>query len=147
MKVILLKDTPKVGQKNAIVEVKSGYALNFLIPNGFALMATAGLEKKIQKKKESEEKENKEKLERLQKDLAELSKAEIKVKANANENGHLFAALGKKELILAIKEQSGKEIPEKILELLEEIKEVGEREVEARAGDKSFKLKLTVEAE
>jgi len=146
MKVILLKETPKLGRKDDIVEVKSGHAMNFLIPNGFAIMATPLLEKKTLEKKESEREASEKEIMELQTSLAEISKNPIKVSAKASEKGHLFAGIGIKEIIEAIKKETGKEIPEKILKLDKEIKEVGKREVEAKAGDKAFKLKIFIEA-
>ena len=51
MKVILLKDAKRLGQEGDIVEVKDGYARNYLIPQGLAFVATEGSSKRIEEMK------------------------------------------------------------------------------------------------
>jgi len=147
MKVILLKDVPKLGKAHDIKNVSGGYATNYLIPNGLAESATDKKIKDIEVKKEValEEKEIQNKL--FAKNLASLKSASIKITTKANEKGHLFQGVHKNEIIQALKEQSGIDLlPEHII-LEHTIKEVGEYEIHVQAGKKSVGFKLIVKNE
>jgi large subunit ribosomal protein L9 len=136
MKVILLKDVPKIGQMNDVKEVKDGFALNFLIPKGLAKMSTVAEEKKLEKQKVATDEMNKKREGELIKNLNKLKN--IKIKARANEKGHLFAGIGKEEISQTLN------IPIENVILPEPIKEVGEKEVEISIGDKRKKVKIEI---
>jgi len=136
VKVILLKDVPKVGQRSDIKEVKDGFALNFLIPKKMAILATPQSIKKIEGLRVKEEAVNKVNLEALGKKVRDIKQIEIKEKAN--EKGYLFAGVGKEE----ISRHSG--IPAKNILLEHPIKEVGEYTIEIQVGEKKTKVKLVL---
>ncbi len=90
MKVILTQDVAKLGYKNDIVTVKNGYANNFLIPKGMAVMATESLQKVLAENiKQQAFKE-----EKVRKDAeAKASKVDgltVKIAAKAGANGKIF---------------------------------------------------------
>jgi large subunit ribosomal protein L9 len=153
MKVIFLKDVPRVGKKHDIKEVHDGYAVNFLFPRKFAMSATAQnlAELERSKKEVSIKREVQEGL--LVKNLEEIKNIIIIIKGKANEKGHLFSAIHKKELIEAIQKEKHIEIDEEFIMLEKPVKEVGEFEIpvvipapsKAGKGKKSF-FKLKVEA-
>lgn len=126
MKVLLLKDVAKIGQKGQIVNVKEGYALNFVLPNKLGIKA----DQKIIKQKEAEEARNQsekaKKQAELDKNLAELKGKSITIKEKANEQGHLFAQVKIKEILEAIKKQHNIQISESLIKIKESIKQVGE---------------------
>lgn len=126
MKVLLLKDVAKIGQKGQIVNVKEGYALNFVLPNKLGIKA----DQKIIKQKEAEEARNQsekaKKQAELDKNLAELKGKSITIKEKANEEGHLFAQVKIKEILEAIKKQHNIQISESLIKIKESIKQVGE---------------------
>ncbi|OGI84368.1 50S ribosomal protein L9, partial [Candidatus Nomurabacteria bacterium RIFCSPLOWO2_01_FULL_37_49] len=99
MKVIFLHDVPRVGKKYDIKEVNDGYAMNFLLPRKLAQAATpkAVAELEIRKKEVMIEREVQEDL--LMKNLEEIKGKTITIKGKANEQGHLFSAIHKKEII------------------------------------------------
>src|SRR3989338_9649685 len=147
MKVILLRDVAKIGQKFDTKNVSDGYALNFLIPNGLAEMATAKVLSRVDmmKKRDSEEKKIREGL--LAKNLADLKDTQIEIKEKANEQGHLFAGVHKEEIIAELKKQTRLEIYPEFLLLEKPIKEIGEHEVKVAVGDKKASFKVVVRSE
>lgn len=138
MKVILLQDIKSLGNAGDVKEVADGYARNFLIPQKLAEAATKeAVGKVVKKKQETKELKNKktEELKNLAKKL-EGEKVVIKVK---EKDGKLFGSVGKKE----IAKNLGDEINENMIELKENIKETGEKEVRINLGN-NIKVKIKV---
>lgn len=149
MKVILLEDLPKLGKRGDVVSVKDGYARNFLIPKGLAVVAT---EEEISRLKE-EALRKKEKEERKKRALLELKQnvdgKEIVLKARAGAKGKLFGSITTGEIAEAIKKSLGVEIDKKVIELNSPIKEVGEYLVRLKLGmgiEGEIKVKVEPEA-
>jgi len=145
MKVIFLKDVPRVGKKYDIKEVNDGYAMNFLLPRKLAQNATpkAVAELEMRKKEIILEREVQEDL--LNKNLEEIKDKTIIIKGRANEQGHLFSAIHKKEILEAMREQHHAEISEEFVVLEKPIKEVGEFEIPISIRGKKSSFKLVVE--
>ncbi len=145
MKVIFLKDVPRVGKKYDIKEVNDGYAMNFLFPKKLAQNATqkAVAELEIRKKEIILEREVQEDL--LMKNLEEIKGKSITIKGKANEQGHLFSAIHKKEIIKAMRSQYRAEINEDFIVLEKPIKEIGEFEIPISIKEKKSFFKLIVE--
>jgi large subunit ribosomal protein L9 len=145
MKVIFLKDVPRVGKRYDIKEVPDGYAMNFLFPRQLAqtatLKAVAGLE--LRKKEVVIEREVQESL--LLKNLEEIKGKVVIVKGKANEKGSLFSAIHKKEIIEELKKQQRADISEECIILEKPIKEIGEFEIPIEVKDKKSFFKLIVE--
>lgn len=143
MKVILLNSVPHCGQKGEIKEVSDGYFLNFLGPRKLAAPATSSLVSHLQ----AQAAKAKEKLE-VMKESAESIRTKvegktIKLEGKAREGGKLYAAVSKKGIAEAISDQLKVEIPEKIIELSQAIKEVGEFPLKLRL-HKDISASLTV---
>lgn len=126
MKVILKQDVDKLGYANEIVKVKNGYARNYLIPKGFAIMLTPSSEKEhtelIRQKSYKEEK--------IRKDSETLAKAleniVVKVGAKAGTSGKIFGSVNAIQIAEAIKEQFKYDIDrKKIIVDGESVKELG----------------------
>ncbi|MFC1801958.1 50S ribosomal protein L9 [Patescibacteria group bacterium] len=144
MKVILLKDIAKVGKKYEVKDVPDGHALNFLIPNKLVKVATKNSLKSLETEKTQTEEKEEERVKDLKENVEKLSKEVLEIKAKANDEGHLFAGVGKNEIATAIKEKFGFDV-EEYLVLDKPIKEVGEHEVEIKAGDdKKVVLKVKI---
>ena len=145
MKVIFLKDVPRVGKKYDVKDVNDGYATNFLLPRKLAITATtkALAELESRKKEITIEREVQESL--LLKNLEEIKGKTITIKGKANELGHLFSAIHKKELIEAMKEQNHADISEEFIVLEKPIKAVGEFEIPILIKGKKSSFKLVVE--
>jgi large subunit ribosomal protein L9 len=146
MKIILLKDVPKVGRKYETKEVSEGYAANLLIPRGLAIAATPSAIKAMNTEKAKMEGEKKIHDELLIKTLTDIEGKVVSIKEKVNEKGHLFAGLHKPEVLKAIKEQTRLELNEEHISLDKPIKEAGEHLIELHGAGKKVKLKLVIEA-
>ncbi|MCD6364190.1 MAG: 50S ribosomal protein L9 [Synergistetes bacterium] len=134
MRVILLEDIPKLGKRGDVVNVKDGYARNYLIPKGLAVKATEG---EISKLRE-EVLRRKEKEERKKKALLEIKEAidgkEVLLRAKAGSKGKLFGSITSGALADAIANSLNVEIDKKSIDLESPIKEVGEYPVKVKLG-------------
>ncbi len=144
MKVILLKDVKKIGQKYEIKEVSDGHALNLLIPQGLAISATPEAVKRIGVMKSRMAAENKVQEELMEKNIKSLDAIVLTISGKANEKGHLFAGLHNDAIAAELSKQAHVQVDPSFIQLTQPIKEVGEYTVEVRAGSKSAKFKLVV---
>lgn len=127
MEIILKQDVANLGEANDLVDVKMGYARNYLIPKGFAILATKTA-KKIHAEtiKQRSAKEERAKTEALE--IAELLKnKQIKIGAKTSESGKIFGSVNNIQLADAINKK-GFNIERKRITILNEdhIKQVGE---------------------
>ena len=124
MKVILRKEHEKLGAIGTVVDVKDGYARNFLIPRGVAYPANPGSMRALaEEKKQAEMRTNKE-LKVSQKLAEELEKVSITLQVKVGEDEKLFGAVTSQMIADALKEK-GFEIDKRIIELDEPIKALG----------------------
>jgi large subunit ribosomal protein L9 len=119
MELILKKNVENLGYKDEIVKVKPGYGRNFLIPQGYAILATPSAKKAhAEVLRQKAHKEAKIKEEAIQ--LANrLDSVTIKIGAKASESGRIFGSVNTIQLADALREQ-GIEIDRKALKILEE---------------------------
>lgn len=132
MIVILKKDVKGTGKAGDVIKVSPGYARNMLIPRGFAVEATEGNLRNLEKQKQIQ-KEN----EAIEKAKAEdvalkLSKGNIVIKTKAGEGGRLFGSITNKDIAEAIEEQLDIKIDRRKIVLENPIKELGIVNVEAK---------------
>jgi large subunit ribosomal protein L9 len=126
MKVILLKDVPKIGRKYEIKEVSDGHARNALFPKGLAEPAT----KEIIARTTATQKASKEKLElsraRAKEVFTRLATVEVVVRMKANEKGHLFKGVTASDVIGPLRSLLGdQQFPEDALFIAKPLKETG----------------------
>jgi len=145
MKVILLTDIPKVGNKYDVKDFKDGYAENVLLSKGLACLATKAELAKLEDRKKKIQKKKEEEIKSFESLISSVSDKTITIKAKANEKGHLFKAVGPHDVINAIKEISGIEIDEHSL-IMDHIKTLGSHTVSIKKGDKRGECKIVVEA-
>jgi large subunit ribosomal protein L9 len=124
MKVILRKDFETLGAIGAVVDVKDGYARNFLIPKGIAYPASAGSmraleeEKKQAGRRASKEKKAGESM------AADIEKLSLTIQMKVGEDEKLFGAVTSQMIADQLKEK-GFEIDKRLIELEEPIKALG----------------------
>ncbi|OHB09573.1 MAG: 50S ribosomal protein L9 [Candidatus Zambryskibacteria bacterium RIFCSPLOWO2_02_FULL_39_26] len=147
MKIILLKDVPKVGQRYDIKNVAEGFALNMLIPRGLAEVATPNAIKKVEEMRRNDltQKKIEEKL--LVKSLENLKNLTVTLKEKANDKGYLFAGITKEMLAGEILKISRLNINPEFIKLVKPIKEVGEHKVLVEVMGKSVEFTVKIEAE
>ena len=131
MEIILKKNVDNLGYKDEIVTVKPGYARNFLIPHGYAVVANASAKKmhaETLKQRSHKEEKIKEEAQAL---ANKLESASIKITAKVGENGKIFGSVNTVQLADALKTM-GIEIDRKSLKIKDEpIKEIGTYKAEA----------------
>lgn len=147
MKVILLKDINGVGRKFEVKDVSEGYVQNFLLPRKLALVATSSALKKIEADRQKAEVDRKIQNELLEKNLDSLNGSKVTLVGKANEQGHLFATIHKKQVVKAVSDQLNIEIPEEIVEMDANIKNTGSHEIKVSVNNKTYKFEVVVEPE
>lgn len=131
MEIILKQDVNKLGYKDEIVKVKDGYANNYLIPQGYAVVATSSNKKILAENL----KQRAFKEEKLRKDAEEyaasLAKVEgLRIAAKASESGKIFGSVNTIQIADAIKTQFGIDVDRKKISIVgDAIKEVGNHKV------------------
>ena len=146
MKIVLLKDTKGVGKKHDIKAVADGFALNSLIPQGNAEVATAGAMARVERIKKIEEADKKVREDLLSKNLKSLHDAVVEVSLPANDKGHLFAGIHTAEIAPLVKEQTRIDVMPEFIVLDKPIKEVGEHKIDVKVQGKSATFTLNVKA-
>jgi len=146
MKVILTQRIHGVGDTHDVVTVADGYALNFLIRTGKAVSATPSQERIANTRKEKlvADKKVQEKL--LEQNIATLCDARVTIAVPVNEKGHLYEAVGVKEILSAIAEQTKVSLPKDMIKLEYPIKEVGTFDIPVSHGELFGKFSIIVEA-
>jgi large subunit ribosomal protein L9 len=146
MQIILLKDVKGVGRKHEIKAVADGYALNSLIPNKLAEVATPGALARVALLREQEEVERKIKEDLLAKNLKAIHDARVEVEVAANEEGHLFAGLHGAEIAPLVKSATGIDLLPEFIQLDKPIKTTGEHKIDVKVQGKSATFTLVVKA-
>jgi large subunit ribosomal protein L9 len=130
MEVILKTDIKGLGYKNDIISVKPGYGRNYLIPQGFALIASAS------NKKHAAEtaKQMAHKAEKLQSDAQAIADtigdSVLEIKAKAGDSGRIFGAVTTLQISDALKATCDVDVDRKKISFKGEVKNVGEYEAE-----------------
>jgi large subunit ribosomal protein L9 len=148
MKVIFIKDQPGGAKKGQVKEVSDGYASNFLIPKGFAQVAT----REIQSKLEKEGREAESKKQKLQSQAAAL-KADIEkrvfaVKVKVGNKGQIFSGVHGKDIAQAVSSKMNISFEKNQVELARPLKELGPHTIKIRlAGNTAANIKINIEPE
>jgi len=147
MKVLLCQDVEKLGWLGDVVEVKNGYARNYLLPCGIAIVPSADNIRGIADEKARGIEERKLAYEQLTRVVETVAGAEAVISAKANELGHLFGSVSERDIATNLREQ-GYEITDNMVVLDEHIKEVGTHEVLLKlAADLTANISVVVVSE
>ena len=132
MEIILKQDMPGLGHKDDIINVKTGYARNYLIPKGYAILATER-EKKIHNENLRQRAHKEEKIKNEALGLAEkMEGTELTIGAKTSSTGKIFGSVNTIQIAEAL-QQKGFEIDRKNISLAEEnIKNVGKYKAEIK---------------
>ena len=148
MKIILARDYEKLGNAGDIVNVKDGFATNFLIPNNIALSATRGNINQMEIVKKSLVKKEVKNIEDAKQVVTLLADLKLTFTVNSSPEGKLYGSITNKDIAEKILEERKVEVDKKKIELAEHIKEVGEYDVEVRLyKDVKAEIKIVVVSE
>lgn len=128
MRVILLKRARGIGDIGNIKEVADGYALNFLIPQRIAELATSANIEKFKAYETKELKQSDQDLISTQKKAQQLAGLIIEIKGTCNRDGKLYSAIGTAVVVEKLKEK-GINVDSRQVNLIKPIKELGEHTV------------------
>ena len=126
MDIILLQDIEKVGDKHEIVSVKPGYARNYLIPQGMAIVANEPNRAKLDDIKRKELEELAARKAEFEAIKERLSGKVLKIGAKAGTSGKIFGSVTNVQIAAALKEQFGIDVDRRKVKLPEDIKTLGE---------------------
>jgi large subunit ribosomal protein L9 len=126
MEIILLQDVTNLGYKDDIVKVKNGYANNYLLPNGMAIIATPS-NRKVHAENMRQRAFKEEKLRKDADTLkAAVNEKSVRIIAKVGENGRLFGSITAEQIAEALKEQHNYDIDrKKIVVDGSKLKEIG----------------------
>ena len=126
MDIILLEDIEKVGDKHEVVSVKPGYARNYLIPQGLALVANDTNRGKLDDIKRKAAEELAARKAEFEEIAAKLEGQVLKIGAKAGTSGKIFGSVTNVQISAALKDQLDIEVDRRKIKLPEEIKVLGD---------------------
>ncbi len=148
MKVILTRGFEKLGNVGNILNVKDGYAKNFLIPKGIAVAATKGNIKQMGIVKKSIMKKEAKNIEQAEQVAERLKDLEIDFKVKTGSEGKLYGSITSKDIADRILNERKVEIDKKKIELDDHLKELGTYDVEIKLyKDVKSKVKVVIESD
>ena len=136
MKVILLENMKRIGNIGEVIDVKRGFARNFLIANNKALYASKENIKEVEKIKDDLSKKDNEKKKEASKIAEQINEKEYSIKKLSTENKELYGSVKPTEIAKLIQEENKIEIKPSMIQPVEEIKALGK-----------FKVKISLHSE
>ena len=136
MKVILLENVKRIGSIGEVIDVKRGFARNFLIANKKALYASKENIKEVEKIKVELSKKDNEKKQKATKILEQINNKEYSVQKLSTENNELYGSVKPTEISKLIQDENKIEIKPSMIQPVEEIKSLGK-----------FKVKISLHSE
>lgn len=147
MKVILKEDVQNLGQQGDVVEVKSGYARNYLMPQKLAILFTKQQKKSIEEAQRVEERKLEREKDQLESVLKQVENLSLSLKMQSEEDSKLFGSVTKLDIVKLL-EENGITVDKKYVDLSSPIKTLGEHKVNIIfTKEMSASFTLTVEKE
>jgi large subunit ribosomal protein L9 len=144
MKVIFIKDAPKIGKRDEVKDINDGYVRNFLLPQKLVEIATpealAKLNKKLGDRKAGQTAEDI----RNKLLIDSIDTKEITIKAKANEKDALFKSITPKDIINSIKTELKITAPESIIDSNLHLKSIGVHDLVIKLGNHKGLIKLNI---
>lgn len=125
MKVILLKELRGKGGEGDVITVRDGFANNYLLRQGYAVLATKGNLKQLEERRHNIEKREEVRVAEANAVAEKLNGATVQIVAQVGEEGQLFGSVGAPQIADAVQEQLGVEVDRRRIELGRPIKQVG----------------------
>lgn len=148
MKVILRKDYEHLGQSGQVVEVKKGYASNFLIPNGIAMIATDSNKRHSEEVTRQQSRKREKELDEAKKLAGDLSNVSVDIVVKTGEEDRLFGSVTSQMVHDALIEKGYSSLDKRKISIGEPIKKLGEHEVDIKLHHSVIaKIKVNVKKE
>jgi large subunit ribosomal protein L9 len=125
MQVILIKDVDNLGSAHELVEVRPGYARNYLIPQKYAIEASTSNTAVMEERRKQLAKKESKLMAEINNVIAVLKEAPVKVGAKIGVSGKIFGSVTSIQLARAIREQKGYEIDRRRITITSDVKEAG----------------------
>ena len=135
MKILLRSDVSGVGRRGDIVEVKAGYARNFLLPSGAGLAASTSMEAQAASMRKARDVRDTKSREAAETQRAIIEKATVTVAARAGTNGRLFGSVTEADIVNALRTATNISLDRHAIHMDEHLKEVGPATVSATLFD------------
>ncbi|MEZ5381469.1 MAG: 50S ribosomal protein L9 [Microthrixaceae bacterium] len=145
MKVILRADIADLGKRGDLVEVATGHARNYLIPQHLAMAATDGAQAQADSMRRARDQRDAAAREQAEEMAKTLVTASISIAAKAGDSGKLFGSITNADVADAIGEQTGFEVDRKDVHLEDHLRTLGSHTATLRPhGDVSFPVTIEV---
>ncbi|KQS66828.1 50S ribosomal protein L9 [Modestobacter sp. Leaf380] len=131
-KLILTQEVTGLGSAGDTVEVKGGYARNYLLPRGLAIMATRGAQKQVEGLRRARAARDVATLEEAKQIAGQLSSLSVSVPAKAGNGGRLFGSITTADVVAAVTAAGGPSLDRRRVELPSSIKSTGSHTVTVR---------------
>lgn len=125
MQVILIQDVNNLGGANEVVNVKNGYARNYLIPQKFAVEASSSNLKQLEERLKQIRKKEEKMMAEINKVIEVLKEGPVKIGAKTGTSGKIFGSVTTVQIARAIRDQKNYEIDRRKIHLTDEVKELG----------------------
>jgi large subunit ribosomal protein L9 len=130
MKIILAKDVETLGHKGDVVTVSDGYARNFLVPKGMALVASRGALKQAEQMRRAREEALRKAKDDAVAQVALLGSSPVYISARAGEDGKLFGSVTKNDIARAVQDQLEQDVDARQVRLEESLRRLGTFSIE-----------------
>lgn len=144
MRVVLRKDVPVLGKRGDIITVADGYARNYLVPKGIAIVATPGISAQAASMRRSRDLKDARAREGAEQVARKLVPMVIKVPAKAGAKGKLFGSVTAADIAHAVMDQAGVDLDRRRLAIDDPIRELGTHEVPVKLHPE-VEFRVTVE--
>jgi large subunit ribosomal protein L9 len=144
MQIILAKDVETLGQKGDVVTVSDGYARNYLVPKGMALVASKGALRQAEQMRRAREEAVRKAKEEAVARVALLGSSPVYISARAGEEGKLFGSVTKNDIARAIQDQLEQDVDSRQVRLDDPLRRLGNFSVEVHLHEEVNAL-VTVE--
>jgi large subunit ribosomal protein L9 len=124
IELLLIQSVDHLGKQGEVVAVRRGYAMNYLLPQGLATIATEHHKRMVDKHKARLQAIQNQRLAGLRQVAEQLAKQSITIEANANDEGHLYGSVGATEIVKALKQHDITITPDQV-RLKGPLKELG----------------------
>jgi len=125
MQVILIQDVNNLGGINEVVNVKNGYARNYLFPRQMAVEASPTNMKQLDERLKQQKKKEEKMLAEVNKVIEVLKESPLKLGAKTGTSGKIFGSVTSVQIARAIRDQKGYDIDRRRIHLVDEVKELG----------------------